>query len=197
MSATTIAHLLLSLPDALAAYDAPQPVLDRLSRSTICHVSILARHAPPESTPPFNKLNINNAANLKEPRKLLAESPTCPPRAPRAAGRTPGAHAQACPRTTMVFWGAVPVWQPRTRLLLSLPDALAAFSDSPPSPSRTASSAPPYATWLSLPPALESCVVAKHAKAPSPENQSQIAISSADGDRSKGLVCTVQCTSVP
>ncbi|KAJ6568124.1 WD40-repeat-containing domain protein [Mycena sp. CBHHK59/15] len=124
MSATTIARLLLFLPDALAAYDAPQPVLDRLARSTIHHVSILV-----------------------------------------------------------------------TRLLLSLPDALAAFSDGPPSPSRAALSAPPYATWLSLPHALEPCVVAKHAKAPSPENQSQIAISSADGDRSKGLVCTVQRTS--
>ncbi|KAJ6578954.1 WD40-repeat-containing domain protein [Mycena sp. CBHHK59/15] len=38
-------------------------------------------------------------------------------------------------------------------------------------------------------------IVAKRAKAPSPENQSQIAISSADGDRSKGLVRTVQRTS--
>ncbi|KAJ6553878.1 hypothetical protein B0H10DRAFT_2241726 [Mycena sp. CBHHK59/15] len=59
------------------------------------------------------------------------------------------------------------------------------------------------ATWT----ALESCqlprqiyaqahrVIAKHAKAPSPENQNQIAISSADGDRSKGLVCAVQRTS--
>ncbi|KAJ6622643.1 hypothetical protein B0H10DRAFT_2214273 [Mycena sp. CBHHK59/15] len=120
MSATTIARLLLFLPDALAAYDAPSP-------------SWTALPGPPYTT------------SLSS-----------------------------------------------TRLLLSLPDALAAFSDGPPSPSRAALSAPPYATWLSLPHALEPCVVTKHAKAPSPENQSQIAISSADGDRSKGLVCTVQ-----
>ncbi|KAJ6625397.1 hypothetical protein B0H10DRAFT_2212055 [Mycena sp. CBHHK59/15] len=93
MSATTIAHLLLSLPDALA-------VQDHLVCSAICHVANLA-----------TCLGILSAATSKRPG-----SPS--------AG-----------------------------------------------------------------------VVTKHAKAPSLENQSQIAILSADGDCSKGRVCTVQRTS--
>ncbi|KAJ6610195.1 hypothetical protein B0H10DRAFT_2166100 [Mycena sp. CBHHK59/15] len=59
--ALDVARILLSPPDALAAYDVPQPVLDRLARSAVRHVSILARRGP-----------LHAAFTAKELRELLA-----------------------------------------------------------------------------------------------------------------------------
>ncbi|KAH7927159.1 FAD/NAD(P)-binding domain-containing protein [Leucogyrophana mollusca] len=59
-----IARMLLTSPSVLAKYDVPQPVLEILSRSSVKHVSIVARRGPLEAA--FTMKELREMINLPE-----------------------------------------------------------------------------------------------------------------------------------